>query len=662
VRHKTWPEHVTAPLARRDIDMSKWAIFVLGMHRSGTSAVAGVISTLGVGMPAHLMPAHATNPKGFFESDLIMHVSDAMLAAAGSTWDDWRSLDLSRLDETCETKAMDAVVEEFGDSPFACIKDPRHCRLAPVWFAGAEQAGFAVRVLLAFRHPLEVAQSLRKRDNLGIAHALLIWLRHVVDAEYFSRGRPRSFVFMQDVLDDWRGNFERIGRELEITWPRTFEDSASEVASFLDGDLKTNTAAEVALSNAPSIEAFADAAFRAYRELLVDRDSRTAMGALDRIRTALDEAGILTGGAFEEVRQEASRAVVAANERAEANQSAAAETADLIAHLKRHLEDSENIRYGLNEALNGRNYEVIQLQAKEKATDIREAELVATLKEKDEAYQALVAAQSQMSAGFEGVQRGWAEERAVYASRIAEEQTKYEAMAADLARREEADSVAQAANRAQITEITNAAARQAETFAAEISEITIAAAHQAETFAAEISELQARHERALLAEREYRSEAAAIMVQREQDMTRQAEAFAHDMSDMQAKHESALHQERSLLAQHRLDTAADIARREQEFQNTISVIKDGYSAERVSLATHLADAKAHEDALAERIREQSHKIDQLVAAHAAEVAELRKGASGAMQRAKAAEDLLEAYRSAGRFDYIDWALNPQKRL
>ena len=121
--------------------MSRNAIFVLGMHRSGTSAVAGVMSVLGVGMPLHLMAAHATNPRGFFESDVIMRVSDRMLAAAGSSWDDWRHIDRSLVDDTLVDEAVTALGEEFGESPLVCIKDPRHCRMAPTWFAAAEKAG-----------------------------------------------------------------------------------------------------------------------------------------------------------------------------------------------------------------------------------------------------------------------------------------------------------------------------------------------------------------------------------------------------------------------------------------------------------------------------------------------------------------------------------------
>ena len=50
-------------------------LLVLGMHRSGTSALAGTFSQLGLRLGDELMPATAdANPKGYFE-----HVQRSLL-------------------------------------------------------------------------------------------------------------------------------------------------------------------------------------------------------------------------------------------------------------------------------------------------------------------------------------------------------------------------------------------------------------------------------------------------------------------------------------------------------------------------------------------------------------------------------------------------------
>jgi hypothetical protein len=50
----------------------KKIIVVLGMHRSGTSALTRGLSTLGVGLGDTLHPAGSDNPTGFWEDrDII---------------------------------------------------------------------------------------------------------------------------------------------------------------------------------------------------------------------------------------------------------------------------------------------------------------------------------------------------------------------------------------------------------------------------------------------------------------------------------------------------------------------------------------------------------------------------------------------------------------
>ena len=63
---------------------------VLGMHRSGTSSVAGSLVRLGGAAPQHLIPASPDNERGYWESNLIASLNDEFLAAGGSDWTDWR--------------------------------------------------------------------------------------------------------------------------------------------------------------------------------------------------------------------------------------------------------------------------------------------------------------------------------------------------------------------------------------------------------------------------------------------------------------------------------------------------------------------------------------------------------------------------------------------
>src|ERR1043165_10281978 len=69
------------------------AILVLGMHRSGTSALSGVVCALGAAAPNNLLPANFANPTGYWESLPLVQADNELLASAHSSWDDWRQLD-----------------------------------------------------------------------------------------------------------------------------------------------------------------------------------------------------------------------------------------------------------------------------------------------------------------------------------------------------------------------------------------------------------------------------------------------------------------------------------------------------------------------------------------------------------------------------------------
>ena len=73
---------------------------VLGMHRSGTSALARVLGLMGawIGDDDDLLPPHPTdNPTGYWERADVVHSHEDFLANIGHAWDrvagfDWEKL------------------------------------------------------------------------------------------------------------------------------------------------------------------------------------------------------------------------------------------------------------------------------------------------------------------------------------------------------------------------------------------------------------------------------------------------------------------------------------------------------------------------------------------------------------------------------------------
>jgi len=66
-------------------DMNK-TVIVLGMHRSGTSMVSGVLNILGVDIGKDLLGNHWSNPLGHFENNDFRNLNTQILKEAGGDW------------------------------------------------------------------------------------------------------------------------------------------------------------------------------------------------------------------------------------------------------------------------------------------------------------------------------------------------------------------------------------------------------------------------------------------------------------------------------------------------------------------------------------------------------------------------------------------------
>lgn len=273
----------------------RMALLVLGMHRSGTSALTRVFALLGAGLPATLMGGNPTNPAGHWESDAVRGFNDAILAQVGSDWFDWlpvhdgwpRSLGY----QGDVARARDVLRAEFGDAPLFALKDPRICRLARFWLDALDGEGVEAAIVMPLRNPLEVADSLARRDGADAQVALLVWLRHVLEAEVATRGRARLVVRYDQVLDQWAQVAQRVERELGVAWPCSPLGAGEAVEAFLSQDLRHHRRSDRAVVDNPMISAWVR---RAYGVLLGWAEGGERAGdhaELDAIRAALDEAG-----------------------------------------------------------------------------------------------------------------------------------------------------------------------------------------------------------------------------------------------------------------------------------------------------------------------------------------------------------------------------------
>ena len=272
---------------------------VLGMHRSGTSSVAGVLNLLGASAPKNLIPGDVDNERGYFESALLNSLHGELLTSAGSSWDDWRAFNpawyRSAKCQVFKQQAEQVFKLEFGGDASPILKDPRISRFAPFWFDVLGAMDIAPRIIIPIRSPLEVARSLRGRDGFPLTKGLLIWLRHVLDAEAETRSLPRAIFSWNEFLSDWRAVAQRISDYTEIAWPRMSDRTARQVDEFLNRDLKHHTIADKELIAHPDVHEWTRVSYEALLTLAQEPGSNSARIQLDTVRAAFESACHLFG-------------------------------------------------------------------------------------------------------------------------------------------------------------------------------------------------------------------------------------------------------------------------------------------------------------------------------------------------------------------------------
>jgi hypothetical protein len=193
---------------------------VLGMHRSGTSALAGVLNQLGFATGKAQMPANEFNARGYFEDERIKERLESLLSQLGRSWHDQRLLPAHWLASTSAQDAakdlVDLFRDEFEPGQPMVFKDPRACRLLPLLQEVWRSIDWVPRYVFALRSPHAVVRSLALRDGMPAQRAALLYLAYLLEAELHTRGLPRAFAPYDALLTDWRRVIRHIGQGLAL--------------------------------------------------------------------------------------------------------------------------------------------------------------------------------------------------------------------------------------------------------------------------------------------------------------------------------------------------------------------------------------------------------------------------------------------------------------
>ncbi len=233
---------------------------VTGMHRSGTSLIANLIFTLGVGMgdPELFLKGNQWNKKGYFENKYIIDLNNRLIIGDWAGIDYWiaaneqhnwrmglvwnlgklRYLWLpgqTEINQRADTTMKDEVARLAAEHAQHTLKDTRFSLTLPAWI----KHGKVESILYVYRHPRAVAGSLQKRDNLPYFISYRLWAQFV--QRFFDNASGQKVImvdydrFFQP--ETRQEELQRLLRFLDIPYSDKVEDVVRQV---LDYDMRHN--------------------------------------------------------------------------------------------------------------------------------------------------------------------------------------------------------------------------------------------------------------------------------------------------------------------------------------------------------------------------------------------------------------------------------------
>jgi hypothetical protein len=631
-------------------DARATAVVVAGMHRSGTSALVRVLALLGLDLPQTPYPTRPDNPLGYWESLPVVEAHEEFLAAVGSSFDDFSAFGDGALRGPAARALEDRLVEvlghEYGTSPQFVVKDPRICRLIPVWIAALERFGAVPRFVLPVRNPLEVAASLKLRNEYGTTKSLLLWLRHVLEAEQHTRGCRRSVVSYEQLLRDWHGVAEKISHELGLVWPRTSHSSHAEIEQFLSPRRRHHAFAADELDARPDVVDWVKATYGVLTATA--EGEQLEQDVLDEVRGELERADRAFGPLLAELSlshraQEAAlteqatkldEARAAAESRArdldDRTQSLREATAEMERLAAELAQQRDALAAATTEAAASRE-QVEQLQAglaeRERVVTEGQAEiprLTAELAQRQEALEAATADAADSRRDVERLQAQLTDREGA----LEHARTELGRLTQELAQREQA--IAEA--RTEIPRLTAELARRQEAHEAATADAA-AAREQIERLQAELTD----REHALAEARSELADLTAELGRREEALTAATAAAAITRDQIErlradlTEHEAALAAARSEVA-HLTENLARTAEQRAEAEETARELEHRVRA--------LVDAAAEQEARARRARREVADLRAGLASRGERLAKLQASLTGAReQRAELLREL-----------------------
>src|SRR4051794_18615495 len=142
-------------------------VLVVGVGRSGTSLLTGILGQVGFHVPQPEVEADDTNPRGFSEPRWVVDFHTRLLTERRVTVNDarpaaWESTATAAGDEAARAELREWLAGQLAEAPSVVVKDPRPGWFLPLWTAVAAELGVEMPFVTMLRHPAEVLASATK--------------------------------------------------------------------------------------------------------------------------------------------------------------------------------------------------------------------------------------------------------------------------------------------------------------------------------------------------------------------------------------------------------------------------------------------------------------------------------------------------------------------
>ena len=224
-------------------------VIILGMHRSGTSIIGGLMNKMGLNTGGPLIQPAFDNEKGFFERLDVVLQNDYLLSKQGShyayksnKYDSMLGLQHIMLERNegkffAEGRRALQFLNNENNYPWM-LKDPRLCITIRTWIP---LLNFVPSILFTYRHPLDVGLSMNKRttENFPVQKGIKLWYVYNKSAIKHTQDICRVIASHRNVMKSPRQELDRIYNELiacGLNVPKKVSDE--DIKSFIDPKLQ----------------------------------------------------------------------------------------------------------------------------------------------------------------------------------------------------------------------------------------------------------------------------------------------------------------------------------------------------------------------------------------------------------------------------------------